>query len=258
MGTLRWVSFGFLREHPILRATLRPLALDSAVEQSAAVLLNGRPVGERRIDGGEILSVTLPPPYLRAAINVVTLVYRYRRPPSTLDERYRIGTTGRKSPGDLRVQSAGQPYGDAASITLNGVELAANQRGYSLAALAPDGRVRATGAFDTFLEPKAAGQLAAFVRALPEGTVVAGAVRDEASLRLTEQAVAALRTLGVAGDLRGRFRESHAFVGVKGAAPGAALEETGPRAIALTVGRLPSTVGFELEAFALERAPERR
>jgi Interleukin-like EMT inducer len=254
----RWVSFAFLREHPLLRATVRPLTMDPDLEQSAWVLLNGRPVAERRIDEGEILTVTLPPPYRQAAFNVVTLDYRYRRPPSTLDEGYRIGTTGVTSPGDLHVRSAGQPYGDAASIAFNRVELAANQRGYNLIALAADGQVHAAGAFDTYLEPKAAARLAAFVGGLPEGTLVAGAVRDEASHRLTEEAVAALRTLGVAGDLRGHFRESHAFVGVKGAAPGTALEEMGPRALTLTVGRPPSAVGFELQSFALERAANLR
>jgi hypothetical protein len=257
-GAERWISYGFLREHPVLRAALRPLASEPDLEQSAEVRLNGRPIAERRIDGGEILTAALPPPYLQAAINVVTLHYRYRRPPSALDdEAYRIGTTGRASPGDLRVRSAGQPYGDAASIVFNHVELAANQRGYNLVALAPEGRVHAALVFDTYHDPGAAPRLAAFVGGLPEGTVVAGAVRDEASHRLTEAAVIALRTLGVAGDLRGRYRDSHAFVGVKGAAPGTAVEEMGPRALTLTVGRLPSTVGFELQSFSLERDPGR-
>ena len=105
---------------------------------------------------------------------------------------------------------------------------------------------------------QAVARLAQLVRGLPDGTLVAGAVRDEASRHLTEEAVAALRSLGVAGDLRGRYRDSHAFVGVKGAAPGTALEELGARAVEVTVGRPPATLGFELLAFALERAPARR
>jgi hypothetical protein len=254
----RWVSFGFLSDHPLLRAMLRPLAPDPRLEQSALVLLNGQPVAEQRIDGDGVLTATLPPPYLQAAFNVVTLNFRYRRPHAALDDRYRIGLTGGVSPGDLRVQSAGQPYGESASIVFNGVELAANRRGYSLAALAPDGRVQATEAFDTFLDPQAAARLAAFIASLPPGTLVAGAVRDEASHRLTEDAVAALRSLGVAGDLRGHFRESHAFVGMKGAPAGTALEALGPRELALTVGQPPPTLGFELQTFALERAASGR
>jgi hypothetical protein len=45
---------------------------------------------------------------------------------------------------------------------------------------------------------------------------------------------------------------------VKGAAPGTALEELGPRALTLTVGRLPQIFGFELQSFALERVGGRR
>ena len=78
-------------------------------------------------------------------------------------------------------------------------------------------------------------------------------MRDEASGQLTEEAVAALRTLGVAGDLRGHFRESHAFVGVKGGPPGTALEALGPRPVELSVGRIEAGVqlGFELTQFVL-------
>jgi hypothetical protein len=257
-GALRWVSYEFVQEHPVLRATLRPLADDPGVEQSALVSFNGRMLGERRIDRGEDVTATLPPPYHQAALNVVALDFRYRRPPAALGDRYRIGATGVLSPGDLRVQSAGQPYGESASIVFNGVELAPNSRGYNLVALAPDGTVREATVFDTFLDPSAAARLAALIRKLPDGTLVVGAVRDEASKSLTGEAVAALRSLGVAGDLRGRFRESHAFVGVKGAAPGAAIEELGPRALGVTVGQPLATVGFELRTFALERAPAAR
>jgi hypothetical protein len=82
------------------------------------VSLNGRTIGDRRIDGGEAVTVTmtLPPPYHQAAFNVMALEFRYRRPRSALGDRYRVGATGALSPGDLRVMSAGQPYGESASI----------------------------------------------------------------------------------------------------------------------------------------------
>jgi hypothetical protein len=253
----RWASFEFLHAHPVLRARLRVLAEDPTREQFAEVRLNGRLVAEARIDGGD-LTATLPPPYYQAAPNVVALGYGYRRPRSALDDTYRVGTTGTASPVDLRVRSAGMTHGDTASIAVNGIERAVNRRGYNLVALEADGRIRAATVFDTFFEPDAASRLAGFVTGLPAGTVVVGAVRDEASGRLTDDGVAALRTLGVAGDLRGRFRESHAFVGVKGAAPGTALEVMGPRSLTLTVGRPSEAVGFELVSFALEPVRPRR
>lgn len=84
-----------------------------------------------------------------------------------------------------------------------------------------------------------------------------GAVSDEVSARLGADGVAALRTLGVETDMRGRFRESHAFVGVKGAAPGAALEGAGPRVVELRVGSPDFPPGFALTEFALIDTPTR-
>ena len=55
---------------------------------------------------------------------------------------------------------------------------------------------------------------------------VNGDVADEASMHLNQAAVDALRSVGVAGDLRGRFRWSHAFIGAAGASAGSALEAT--------------------------------
>jgi hypothetical protein len=75
------------------------------------------------------------------------------------------------------------------------------------------------------------------VASLPAGAVVAGVVRDEGSFNLNHEAVAALRSLGVTTDLRGRFRWSHAFVGAVGAQPAAALDAADPiRPAQVTVG----------------------
>jgi hypothetical protein len=115
--------------------------------------------------------------------------------------------------------------------------------------------VHRAGVFDTFGAPDAAARLAAWVAGLPRGTIVAGAARDDASGRLTGEAVGALATLGVAGDLRGRFRQSHAFIGVKGASPGTAVEALGARAVSIAVGLPEPRDGFELTAFALSSGP---
>jgi hypothetical protein len=153
------------------------------------------------------------------------------------------------------VRSGGKPWGDRASIEVNGVERAGRGRGYHLVALEATGDVGATEVFDTFADPTASPRLAAWVAGLRPGTIVAGAVKDEASGRLDPAAVAALASLGVAGDLRGRFRESHAFVGVKGAPPGSALEALGPRPLELVLGRPPSGLGLELTEFGLTAGP---
>jgi len=256
----RAVSYDFLSRRPVLRATLRPLVVDRDLVQLVEIGLNGRLVERVPLDRETTVALTLAPPYRLAAPQVIMLQYRYRRPAATRDGRYRIGATGVTSPGDLRVLSVSQPHGSATAIELDGVDLSPDRRGYNLVALDPAGALLRAAAFDTFRASRSSRQLAAWVAALPAGTIVAGAVRDDASNQLTDAAVQALRTLGVAGDLRGRFREAHAFVGVKGAAPGSALEALGSRPVELWVGeRSPAEgsgagVGLELREFALEAA----
>jgi hypothetical protein len=149
-----------------------------------------------------------------------------QRPPLS-DVRLRFGTTrpvedlaqilSRAGPAGLLVRSAGQETGDFGHIYVNGEDLSPNARGYNLVALdADNGKAIAIATFDTHADPDASAELAAWIDSLPPGTIVAGAVRDEASMNLTDAAVAALNTLGVTGDLRGRFRWGHAFIGSKG------------------------------------------
>jgi hypothetical protein len=138
--------------------------------------------------------------------------------------------------GPVVVQSAGQEVGDFAHIYVGGHEVALNERGYNLVALTPD-RAPVAVAFDTHLDPAASQQMAEFIAGLPDGTLVAAAVADEASLHLGAEAVAAVQMLGATGDLRGKFRWSHAVIGVKGNPPGTALEALdGLRPVTLALG----------------------
>jgi hypothetical protein len=254
----RWVSHDFLRRHPVLHLRLRPLVSDSDLDQSVEVRLNGGPIERLALNGEATARVALPPPRLRVAPNVIELRYGYGRPAAAPDDGYRIGTTGVLSPGDLRVSSAGRPYGNVSSILFNGTELSRNRRGYNVVALDPGGRVITMAGFDTFETTAESERLAAWVGELRMGTIVLGAVSDEGSAHLTRGAVAALRMLGVVGDLRGRYRESHAFVGVKDARPGTGLEAFGPHRIDLSVGRPRLDLGYELTDFALNSPAEAR
>jgi hypothetical protein len=184
---------------------------------------------------------------------VLVLRYGYHRTITPGDPRYGIGTTGATSPGDLRVLSRGNRAGSLASVWLNGRELAGNGRGYNLVAIDAHGGVVKSAVFDTFLAEDESEALAEWVARLPAGTIVAGAVRDEGSLHLTVAAVEALRSLGVSGDLRGRNREAHAFVGRKGSAAGSAVEALGGDARDLRVGQPDPAdrVALELTEFRL-------
>ncbi len=123
------------------------------------------------------------------------------------------------------VQSAGKDVGDFAQIWLNGVDVAVGTLGYNLAAITPDGQLLDSVAFNTHGEPGASLALATWIAQWPRGTIIAGAVMDEASYALQAEAVAALAQIGVMGDLRDKFRWSQAFI----ATVGEGAEETQER-----------------------------
>jgi hypothetical protein len=139
-----------------------------------------------------------------------------------------VGATGLTLPGAswLVVRSAGEEVGDFARIMVDGRDVARNERGYNLVALNSQGGVLDSVAFDTSGDSNASDALAAWIDRWPPGTVIAGAVNDEASLQLSQVAVDALHSLGVAANLRDHFRWSHAFIGATGARPGEAIETT--------------------------------
>ena len=125
----------------------------------------------------------------------------------------------------IGVRSAGEEVGDFAHIHVNGLDVAPNKRGYNLVALSPDGVVLDARAFDTHASPEASGEMAEWLGQWAQGTIIAGAVADEASYSLQDTAVDALQRLGVEEDLRGKFRWSHAFVAAVGEEQMPALEE---------------------------------
>jgi hypothetical protein len=173
--------------------------------------------------------VTIPAGVATAPVDQLTLQFTglptpirsLRTPPAP---GWPIGATGATLAAPLFVRSAGEEVGDFAQLWVNGVDVAINERGYNLGALDATGQVLATAVFDTLAGTDQSAALGAWIDQWPAGTIIAGAVADEASYNLQQDAIDALRRVGVSGDLRSRFRWSHAFVGVVGAAPGEALE----------------------------------
>lgn len=145
---------------------------------------------------------------------------------AALGQNRTIGKTGVIGPFDVAVTSGGFFAGKFASLTLGGREMYASKRGFYFFAVDPERLSSARQeVFDTFRDSSESARLGEFIRQLPTGTIVAGAVSDEASNSLTQEGVDALHSVGVGLDLRNRFRSSYAFVGVKGAFPGTALEQ---------------------------------
>jgi len=85
---------------------------------------------------------------------------------------------------------------------------------------------------------------------VPAGAIVVALVRDEGTANLSPDAVRALRSIGARADVSGRFRLAHAVIGLKGAAPGDAVERAGSEPVWVAVGRA-RPLALVLEAFEL-------
>jgi hypothetical protein len=195
--------------------------------QQVSLVVNGREIASGLMPdqpGWLVLDVPAAPD--RPPLSDVRLRFTRLAPVTELpSERWAVGKTGVESPVSILARSAGEETGDFAHIYVNGVDLSPEERGYNLVALDPrDGGILGSEAFDTHADPAASSRLAAWVEGLPPGSIVAGAARDEASMSLSEEAMAALKTLGVVTELRGHFRWGHAFIGSTGAPSGSAVE----------------------------------
>jgi hypothetical protein len=205
--------------------TFRAYAPDGG--QQLRVEVNGHTVQWVRMAAGWLeYEIDLPEDLLHLGLNEVLLRFDNLYPAREVHLSPRgIGQTGVESPVNLVVQSAGQEVGNFGHVFVDGEDVAPNQRGYNVAVLHPArGTVEGIAVFDTHMDQNSSQELAAFLREVPKGYIVAVAAADEASRLLSKDAVAALHGIGAKGDLREKFRWGHAIVGVQGAGPGTALE----------------------------------
>jgi hypothetical protein len=250
----RTFSTDLVKAHPHVRVSIALARPEPEIEPWVDIALNRRPLARVGPTAAPAeLELPLPPPYPRVERNVLSLDLTYRLRPQTTDgARYLIGGTGVHSPVDLVVTSAGKEHGWVASIRVNGVEVAPNLRGYNLAVVDPrSGVVEGRGVFDTFVSRAESGRLVDFIARIPAGRIVAAAIRDDGVGQLTDDALRALRSLGGNVDPRGALFVSHLLIGVKGAAPGTAVEAFGPERLTRVIGRdrgnLLVTRSFRLE-----------
>ncbi|OGQ89135.1 MAG: hypothetical protein A2289_13170 [Deltaproteobacteria bacterium RIFOXYA12_FULL_58_15] len=199
------------------------LALTMRSENSTAVVvrLDGQHLDTARLDA-RLQTVTLPLAGLPAPMGIE----RVSIEPQPCAGPFPIGSTGVSSPVPIAVTSRGFYAAPAASIRVAGVELSPNVRSYNLVALDPAGRLIDRAGFDLIpdAEGSTAQALATFVARLPLGAIVAVAVKDDGSLNFRPEVRAALGTLGIAAPPAESFRHAFAAIGVKGSAPGTALE----------------------------------
>ena len=169
--------------------------------QTMTIEVGNRPLASCALKAGwQECEAFIPPEEVKEGLNELTLRFSRLFPP----------------PEGILVGSAGMDVGDFAHIYVKGRDTAPGGRGYNLAVISPAGEIREVASFDTFASEEESENLARYLASIPEGYIVAVGVKDEASLKLSGKAVEALQAIGARVDLRGCFRCSHAFLGVKG------------------------------------------
>ena len=137
----------------------------------------------------------------------------------------RLHHPGRKWRDHIAVQSGGYLDGNSAKFYRNNKEVASGFRGHNFWRIDQrDGRLLESRNFDTYSSKAQADSLAAWIKRLPDGEMVAAAIRDEGSVSMNEAAYLALEGLGSALTRRVGVRDSWAMLGWKGATPGSVPE----------------------------------
>ena len=200
----------------------RQLRLDMwalAPKQSVTLIVDGRLVAPQPLSTERsLLTFDLPPDPARPPLSDVRCVLRRSLLwPRQQEPRWATKPTGIPGVSSLVVRSAGQETGDFAHVYADGSDLSPNRRGYNLAAWSPDdGRLLGARGVRYARRSGCVSAAGGLGRGATAGTVVAGAVRDEASLNL--EAVAS-RCPALAGR---RHRSAqplplgHAFIGAAG------------------------------------------
>jgi hypothetical protein len=186
------------------------------------------------VSGWGTYSWRVPAEILKQGLNEVRFEFdRLDAPADVLPGNGIIGGTGVRTPASIEVNSGGPE--NFAFITIGqepeAEDGSTHRQGYNLALIDPkSGELIERQGFDTTPGGSEAesGALVDFIDSAENGWIVAVALQGEGTAFLTDQAVAALRSIGGQADLRGTSGWSHAIIGVKGAAPGTALEATGP------------------------------
>lgn len=240
---------------------VQPLAYPGAPPQTLSLEMNGVDLGTETLQPGwQEVRFSAPAEATRSGLNRLTLrLSASARPSDVLPGQGTIGSTGAQAPADIEINSGGAAQ-DLAFITVTTPDGAtsdasAGRRGYNLAAIDPaTGEVLDVRGFDTFANAGEADRMAQFIEDLPDGVIVAGAARGDAGAALTERAVQALASLGSSVDLRTTPGYGHAFVGVKGAASGAAAEQIGSEGAYLRLAADRRDLSAALDWVRLEAA----
>jgi hypothetical protein len=230
-----------------------PFAYTKNVTQTMQVFVNDQPLGKFDLKPiWEEYPVTVPASALHAGINDLTLKFDYVvRPHDVLAPTMYIGKTGGITPADLVVNVS-----DLASIKVNGREVSPLGRGYNVVVIDPDtGAVVKAQAFNTMDDKVQSRAMTEFIGAVPAWYIVVVASQKEFAENLGDRTVEMLHSIGGNIDPRQAGARMHAMIGVKGAPPGTAIEDTSDDKIFLAVGHSPDerTLAAAVSSITIEK-----
>ena len=220
------------------RLSVTALPFEGAGAQEMSVLVNGSPLPEPAALGAgwNDLAWDVPAGLVHDGLNDVRFQFAHLAAPAdVLPDNGAIGGTGVQAPLAIEVNSDA-PAGFAYITVGEGEEAvdgSLHAAGYNVAVVdARTGRLIERQAFDTTPtgSDAQAQNLADYLAGVRPGQIVVVAMQGDGAARLSAAAVEALRGIGAQADPQGTTGWSHAIIGVKGAAPGSALEAAGPQA----------------------------
>ena len=137
----------------------------------------------------------------------------------------------------LQVRSGGAYDQNLCELSVNGEIVNRDGRGHNVLAIDPVRQefIAPPRAFDTFTSSVAADSMAAFLENLPAGTILLAGIRADGSAGMTERAHRALEQFGSGRSRQVQFNDSWALIGMKGQAPGTAIEMHKPSGSGMAV-----------------------
>lgn len=198
--------------------------LKSGEDYSLAVAINGHEMTEiAGPQAGESVVIDVRPGILVRGINRITL-QPLRKPPLP----YEVGSTGVRCSSRVTAYSSLHRRHKPPLIAINDRPVIQPDRGFNIVVLNPETAVVIdTLTYFSSTWDKCDEQLPQFFAAIPDGMIVIVVLWDDGSCRISHAGATYLQQLGGKEPLASWRAGSYVLIGVKGAAPGTALESVG-------------------------------
>ena len=190
-------------------------------------------------------SITLPQGLVMPGSNIITFHFqKMSKVRITPTPAYQIGQTSNYSPVDIEISSSSRRIGFRGMIVLFPLRVGQQRiynkfnAGYNIFVVnEKTGKILVHRAFATHTHAENSQRMSTFIDKIRSGRIVLATTWGNASASLSDEAVAALRSLGANEDLRDWPGYCHTLIGVKGANPGEAMEKIDLHKATLVVGQ---------------------